>query len=82
MEALAVRKTDIQKKLSILPSEKIQQVADFVDFMLSQSEVEHKKIIKLGGIWKNRGFEKIENLEAEIRKIRQESSRAILSKEL
>jgi len=81
MQTSAAQLTAIQKKLVILPEEKLQQVMDFVEFMLSQSQVEHKKIIKLGGFWKNLGFEKIADLEAEIRKIRQESSYAILNKE-
>jgi hypothetical protein len=80
METLAVQKAEIRKKLSILPEERMQQVVDFVEFMLSQSQVEHKKIMKLGGIWKNLGFEKIEDLEGEIREIRHEASNAMLNK--
>lgn len=53
---------------------------DFVEFMLSQSQVKHKKIMRLGGMWKNLGFEKVDDLEGEIRKIRQEASSAILNK--
>lgn len=82
METVAVKRTKIQKQLSILPQEKLQQVSDFVEFVLLQSKVEHKRVVKLGGIWKNLGFEKIGNLEAEIRKIRQDASSAILEKEL
>ncbi len=82
MQASATQLTAIQKKLAILPAEKLQQVMDFVDFILSQAQVEHKKIIKLGGTWKNRGFEKIENLEAEISKIRHEASKGIINKEM
>ena len=77
MESVAVRKSEIQKKLSILPAEKLQQVADFVEFVLFQSQIEHKKIVKLGGIWADLGFDKISDLEGEIRKIRQEASDAI-----
>jgi len=82
MQTTAAQMTTIQKKLTILPRERLQQVADFVEFILSQSKVEHKKIIKLGGTWKNIGFEKIADLDAEIRKIRQEASLSILNKEL
>lgn len=82
MQTSAVQMAAIQKKLTILPREKLQQVADFVEFILSQSKVEHKKTVKLGGTWKNIGFEKIVDLDAEIRKIRQEASLAILNKEL
>jgi hypothetical protein len=82
METTAVKRTEIQKQLSILPQEKLQQVSDFVEFVLFQSKVEHKRVVKLGGIWKNLGFEKIDDLEAEIRKIRQDASSAILKKEL
>lgn len=82
METTALKRAEIQKQLSILPQEKLQQVSDFVEFVLFQSKVEHKRVVKLGGIWKNLGFEKIDNLEADIRKIRQETSSAILKKEL
>lgn len=82
MQTSAAQITTIQKRLAILPEEKLKEVVDFVEFMLSQSQVEHKRTIKLGGIWKNLGFEKFANLDAEIRKIRQETSHAILNKEL
>ncbi len=82
MKTSAVKRTMIQKQLSILPQEKLQQVSDFVEFVLFQSKVEHERVVKLGGIWKNLGFEKIDNLEAELHKIRQDASNAILKKEL
>ncbi|MGH7450606.1 MAG: hypothetical protein ACRENG_04640 [bacterium] len=53
METTAVKRTKIQKQLSILPQEKLQQVSDFVEFVLSQSKVEGKRIVKLGGIMKD-----------------------------
>ena len=39
-----------------------------------------KKPKTLGGVWKNRGFEKIKSLDAEIREIRKELGDQILER--
>jgi len=39
-----------------------------------------KKTNNLKGIWKNKGFEKIDNLEKELKEIRKEITEAILKK--
>ena len=46
------------------------------------SKNEAQKPIRLKGIWKNKGFEKIINLEAEIESTRHELSEAILKKKI
>lgn len=52
--------------------------------VLSQSDIKADKRTKepktLGGIWKDKGFEKINNLDEEIKNIRKELGNQILEK--
>jgi hypothetical protein len=47
----------------------------FFEFVLQKSKPKEKNIAKLEGIWKGLGFEKINNLESEIRDIRKKSGK-------
>ncbi len=49
---------------------------------LEKTKTEAPKPISLKGIWKNKGFEKILDLESEIASIRHELSEAILKKKI
>ncbi|MCP5108057.1 MAG: DUF2281 domain-containing protein [bacterium] len=66
----------IKSKLARVPEDKLGEINDFVEFILFKSKPAGnagKNIAKLEGIWEGVGFEKIGDLETEIRKIRQES---------
>jgi hypothetical protein len=60
-------------RLEIIPGDKLEEINDFVEFILFKSKHRPKKIVKLEGVWEGLGFEKIDNLESEIRKIRDKS---------
>jgi hypothetical protein len=75
METSAVTIDKIKLKLEQVPQEKLTEVHDFIEFILLKSKPKPKKIVKLEGIWKGLGFEKINDLESEIRKIRQKSDK-------
>jgi hypothetical protein len=77
METTTMTINKIQSKLVQVPHDKLDEIYDFVEFVLKKSKPKKKKIVKLGGIWKGLGFEKINDLESEIRKIRQQSDRLI-----
>ena len=62
---------DIRKKLSRLPEHKLDEVNDFVTFLLSRHEGRQKKNIRMKGIWAGKGFEKID-IDKEVRKRRKE----------
>ena len=63
----------IKSKLAEVPVEKLPVIFNFIEFVLQKSKPRPKNIVKLEGIWKGLGFEKINNLESEIRDIRKKS---------
>ncbi|NIM11078.1 MAG: DUF2281 domain-containing protein [Candidatus Aminicenantes bacterium] len=66
----------IKSKLAEVPEDKLPEIYDFVEFIVDKAKLKQpkkKKIVKLGGIWKGLGFEKINDLEGEVRKIRKQS---------
>jgi hypothetical protein len=79
-----LKKYAIIRELSYLPPERLSEVDTFIKFILSQSKIRinnRKREPKtLAGIWKNKGFEKIANLDEEIRKLRQELGNQILER--
>lgn len=80
MQTTALQKIELMKKISIIPQERFREVKSFIDFVLGQSQVSIPKSINLRGIWKNKGFEKIIDLEAELKEVRKEMNVSILSK--
>ncbi len=79
-----LKKFEIMKELSYVPPERLNEVDSFIKFILYQSNVKTDRRVKepktLGGVWKNRGFEKIKNLDEEIRKLRNELGNQILER--
>jgi len=80
MNAIAIRKMKLIQNISRLPEPKIAEVDSFIQKILSQLEVKKPEPINLKGIWKNKGFEKIADLEAEIKIARKELNEAILTR--
>jgi hypothetical protein len=65
----------------MVPDDKLDEIKDFVEFVLSKSQKkENRKTLK--GIWKDRGFEKISNIDIEIHTLRKNISNYILDKEI
>ncbi len=81
METSAVTINKIKSRLAEIPQDKLYEVYDFVEFIAQKSKPKAKNIVKLEGIWKGLGFEKIENLESEIKNIRKKSEQ-LLSKRI
>ncbi len=81
MQSTAIKKIELIQQISQLPEQKLGEVETFLKRILSQLKVESPKPISLKGIWKNKGFEKISDLESEIKLIRSELSDSILKKE-
>ena len=79
-----LKKFEIMKELSYVPPERLNEVDSFIKFILYQSNIKTagraKEPKTLGGIWKNKGFEKIKNLDEEIRNLRKELGNQILER--
>jgi len=80
MNSLAIKKIEITKELNGLSEPEIDQVKHYVDFLLFQKLSPHR-IQTLAGIWKDQGFEKLNNLEQDIQILRQTLSVSILEKD-
>jgi len=81
MRSRAMKKIEISKKLSIMPEYKIDEVNDFIEFIISKAHVRKRKPVKLRGIWKNKGFENID-LESELKAIRRDLTDSIVNRKI
>lgn len=81
MQRAALKITEISKDLSMIPDEKLDEVKDFIDFILSKKMTKKKKVVQLEGVWENKGFEEI-NIEKKLKTYRKELSRTILKRQL
>ncbi len=68
----------ITSKLVEVPVEKLPEIFNFIEFVLQKSKRGPKNIVKLEGIWKGLGFEKINDLESEIKDIRKRSGQSVM----
>ena len=71
---------NIRRNLVKIPADKLLEVNDFIEFILSGSVKKPKNIVKFEGIWEGIGFEKITDLEEEIRRLREESTKSLLKR--
>lgn len=81
MEQINLKKIKLLDKLKLIPDNKLDEIIDYIEFILSKFNISKKESNTLEGIWKNIGFEKINNLEKEIKNVRKEMSDSMLSKE-
>jgi len=70
-----ILKSKIKWDLLRLSSEKLEETRKFIECLIDEDE--KGEIIKLKGIWSNLGFEKINNLEEQIRAIRMDSEKLL-----
>ena len=73
MHSNAIKKTELINEINMVPDDKLDEIKDFVVFVLSKSQKkENRKTLKR--IWKDKGFEKISNIENEIHTLRKNIS--------
>ncbi|MBI4691494.1 MAG: hypothetical protein HY754_14685 [Nitrospirae bacterium] len=65
MHTSALKLTKISKELSMIPEDKLDEVKDLIESILSKDKTKKKKIVQLEGIWEGKGFEKL-NLKKEL----------------
>jgi len=81
MSTTGLKVAEIKKDLALLPEDKLDEVKDFISFVLSRKKEKKKKIVQMKGIWKGKGFEKL-NINKELKVARKEMSESILKKEI
>ncbi len=73
----SVMKSKIKWNLTRLSPKEVEEVNNLVQSLLEQKKTE-RRIVNLEGIWEGIGFEKILDLEGEIKKIRKELAEQLL----
>jgi len=74
---------EIVNELSFIEDNQIDQIKTFIEFLLFRTgNAAPKNTSSLQGIWKNKGFEKIVDLESEIKAIRKQLSDSIINKKV
>ena len=81
MSTTGLKVAEIKKDLALLPEDKLDEVKDFIRFVLSRNKEKKKKIVQMKGIWKGKGFEKL-NIDKELKVARKEMAESILKKEI
>jgi len=79
MQNTGAKLVEIKRKLSRLPGSKLDEVNDFVGFLLSRDKREGRITIRMKGIWAGKGFEKID-VKKEIKSLRKDISKSISKK--
>jgi hypothetical protein len=81
MATTGLKVAEIKKNLALLPEDKLDEVKNFISFVLSRNKEKKKKIVQMKGIWKGKGFEKL-NIDNELKAARKEMAESILKKEI
>lgn len=81
MSTTGLKVAEIKKDIALLPEDKLDEVKDFISFVLSRNKEKKKKIVQMKGIWKGKGFEKL-NINKELKVARKEMAESILKKEI
>lgn len=82
MNTSAAKKLEIVKELSNIPENKLDQVKTYIKSLLPESKATVKKNRSLKGIWKDKGFERITDLEAELEEVRRHMNESILKRKI
>lgn len=79
MNTTAIQKMEIVQELSLLPDHKLDSVRAYIQTILIEAKTV-KSNRSLRGIWKDRGFEQISNLESAVKEARKELNDSILKR--
>jgi hypothetical protein len=79
MQNTVIKLTEIKKKLTRLPVDKLDEVEDFLGFLLSRHEKKGTDVAQMKGIWAGKGFERIDD-KKEIKSLRKDLSKSILKR--
>ena len=77
MSTTGLKVSEIKKDLALLPEDKLDEVKDFIGFVLSRNKEKKKKIVQMKGLWKGKGFEKL-NINKELKVAKKEMAESIL----
>lgn len=81
MNTAAIKKTELIKQLSRVAEKDLDKIRRYIESVLTESTATTQRRHSLKGIWKDKGFDRLGDLEKEIRQARKELSDSILKRE-
>lgn len=81
MNVTALKRNEIIQALTLLREEQLEKVRIYIDSVLLSPHVHPKSNRSLKGIWQGKGFEKLYDLEGEVKAARQQMRETILKKD-
>ncbi|MEE4357340.1 MAG: hypothetical protein V2I97_12810 [Desulfococcaceae bacterium] len=80
MNTSAIKKMEIMNSLSRIRGGSLDKIKEYIDSFLTESDISKPDRGSLKGIWKDKGFERIADLDTELKNIRQEMGNSILER--
>ncbi|MDM8535498.1 hypothetical protein QUF70_01955 [Desulfobacterales bacterium HSG17] len=80
MNTSAIKKMEIINSLSLVPGNSLDKIKECIDALITESNISKPCKRSLKGIWKDKGFEKIADLDAELKEIRQQLGNSIFER--
>ena len=82
MNTIALKKVTIIQELARIPEPSLDTLIRYLDALLAENHAPPQQNRSLKGIWKDAGFEKIFDLEEELRTVRYELQETILTRKV
>jgi hypothetical protein len=80
MNTTAIKKIEIVNALSRVPISSLDEIKQYIDTFVAEPDKPTPRNSSLKGIWKDKGFEKIIDLDAELKEARQQLGNSILER--
>lgn len=81
MNQAALKKTRIVRELSYIPENQLDNVRKYIDSIVHETRQKTQTNRSLKGIWRDKGFEQIRDLESEIKAARKFFTNTVLSRQ-
>lgn len=80
----SLKKSEILRDLEMIPEDQLNEVKNFVHSVAVKARKRNRMAEPktLSGIWKNVGFEKVNAIEDEIKSLRKQISKRVLSRRI
>lgn len=82
MNTPAIKKMEIINSLAYVPDSHLDQIKEYIDRVVAGVNSSRPGRRSLKGIWKDKGFEKIIDLDGELKAVRKELERSIFERKL
>ncbi len=63
MNTSAIKKMEIARSLSLVPPGSLDKIKKYIETFIAESDTAGQTARSLKGLWKNKGFEKISDLD-------------------